>query len=282
LPANGKTVVNQNIMAAISKRYNSRWLIYSPENYPVRLFYEAMMEIYAGKTLDRTKPKSFVIESGITYSQAKEWVYEYFRAAIGRTAFSMPEIRDLAIEDNCQGIFIDPWNRLVRDSKYRGSVISDYIQEELTQQIAFGLETGITTIISVHPATQDKKNRKYNEEGEFDHPSAYEAEGGKVWLSSAHVMYCPHRPKISDMNNKETYFYVQKLKDHKLYGRPAGDKAPYIFEMKTSCRRLYLNNQSPLDLESPLQLNLYKNETDTRSYYEGPTRGSSHKDDLPF
>lgn len=280
-PANGKTVVNQNIMSAISKKFNSRWLIYSPENYPAALFFEAIMEIYSGKTMDKTKPKSFATEGGISYNEAKEWVHEYFRIANKRTAFTLPELRDLAVQENCQGMFVDPWNRLVRDSKHRGSVISDYIQEELTEQIAYGLETGITSIISVHPPTQDKKNRKYDDNGEFDHPSIYEAEGGKVWASSAHVMFCPHRPMISDMNNKQTYLYVQKLKDHKLYGRPPGDKYPFIFEMRTSCRRLYLNNQSPLDAESPLQLNLYDSKAEINSTKKSP-RDTSHGDDLPF
>jgi Toprim-like len=275
-PASGKTVVSQNFMAAIAKKFNTRWMIYSPENYPASRFFEALMEIYSGKSM-RKGEGSFTPDDPL-FKDAFEWVNEYFRVANKRTAFTLPELRELAVEENCQGLFVDPWNRLVRDKKHRGVVISDYIQEELTEQIAYGLDTNITTWISVHPPTQDKISRKGNEDGSFNHPTAYEIEGGKVWFSSLHALICTHRPNASDMGSKATHIFTQKLKDWGLYGLPTGDKSPLEFKMlNAKNKRLYLNGQSPLDDNAPEQLNLYEQRSITT------TAGNFSKpDDLPF
>jgi twinkle protein len=292
-PASGKTAFNQNLMIAISKKFNTRWMIYSPENYPVSRFVESMMEIYSGKSLDKTKKRSFLVSAGITYEEAITWVDEYFRFASRRSAFSLQELREITVSEGCQGLFVDPWNRLVKSANKKGIVGIDYIQEELTEQIAYGLDTGITTIITVHPATQDKKNRKYNADGEYDHPSAFEAEMGKIWFSSAHVMYTVHRPKTSDPTNKTTNVYVQKLKDRNLYGYPTGDMNPLQFEMVVSCRRLLLNGQTPLDSDSPMQLSLYDDEdySGNNNLTNGNNKESAaitaasaygNPDDLPF
>lgn len=250
-PGMGKTVFNQNIMTAMSIRYNTRHLIYSPENYPPEMFYESMIEMYSGKSLNKISRRSFQNKEGMSFDEATTWVDEHFILANKRTPFSLPELRDLAITENCQNLFVDPFNRVVRSSKYRGASIDQYIQEELTEQIAFGLDTNCSTIISVHPPTQDGKDRKYDKDGGFDHPSMFQAEGGKVWSSSAHVMYCVHRPPF-DKNKPETFtqtfLYVQKLKNHKLYGTPTWDKDPLIFEMIVACNRLFLNQQSPLGI----------------------------------
>lgn len=290
-PASGKTAFNQNLMAAISKRYNTRWLVYSPENMPAEKFAESVIEIYSGKSLNKNFKRSFHNQKlGMTMEEAMDWVDRYFRFACKKDAFSMDELRDLALEESCQGLFIDPYNRTVRGQKHRMLTGIDYIQQELTEQIAYGLDTGVTTIITVHPATQDKKNRKYNADGEFDHPSAYEAEMGKIWYSSAHVMYTIHRPKTSDPKDKTTNLYVQKLKDKLLYGYPTGDMNPLQFQMRTFCRRLYLNDQSPLDGDSPVQLSIYDNESLPENLTDGNERqqqpaiaaGYGNPDDLPF
>lgn len=258
-PSNGKTTFILNALVAMAKRYNTRSLIYSPENMPPSRFLETVMEIYAGKSIDKKDRRSFMTSGGISYQEAKDWVDEFFPVAIKRTAFTLPELRELAVQENCQNLFIDPWNRMARDSKHYRSNIDQYIQDELTEQIIFGLDTGCTTIISVHPPTQEGKDRKYNKEtGGFDHPSAFQAEGGKVWYSSSHVMFCVHRPPLTKETAKQTLLYVQKLKIHKYYGRPNGDLDPLIFEMITSCNRLLLNKQTPLDGDSPLQLDIYE------------------------
>jgi hypothetical protein len=273
-PSMGKTVLAQNLMAADTKKYNTRHLIYSPENLPASSFYEPIMEIYAGKSLDKRSKRSFVDQGGISFKEAKEWAFEYFRVYELKKPATLAELRNLAIEENCQHIFADPWNRLIREAKYRSMNIDQYIQEELTEEIFFGLGTGITSTITVHPPTQQGNDRKYDKDGGFDHPSAFQAEGGKVWFSSVHVFATVHRPPYSEATAKQTLLYVQKLKRHKYYGIPTYDKDPLIFEMRPYCNRLYLNEQSPLDTESPTQLKLYEN----REHFASNDRS----DDLPF
>jgi hypothetical protein len=71
-------------------------------------------------------------------------------------------------------------------------------------------------------------------------------------------------------------FYVQKLKTHKYYGIPTFDTNPLQFEMKTSCNRLYLDGQNPLDNESPKQIETHDTRQQVISF------DSDHADDLPF
>ena len=277
-PASGKTTFNMNLMVALSAKYGYKWMVYSPENEPVSLFLASIAGIYAGKSTDKlTKSNRFKDEK--EYAKALEWVQEHFELFSKRNVPNLNELRDTACSSssNFRGIFIDPWNRMVRHKDDRGKNIADYIQDQLTEQIAFGKDTGITTLISVHPPTQDKKNRKAKEDGTYDHPGPYEVEGGKVWFSSLHVLYCVHRPNPFNMVDKTTELYVQKLKDRKLYGMPTGDKTPLNFELNMASRRFYLDGQCPLDKTSAHQmsLNLEKEKNHERI-------GDIDQDDLPF
>lgn len=277
-PASGKTTFNMNLMVALSVKYGYKWMVYSPENEPVSIFLANIAGIYAGKSVDKTS-KSNRFKDEKEYNQALEWVHEHFEIFSKRSVPDLNELRDTACSSssNFRGIFIDPWNRLARPKDDYRKSIDQYIQDQLTEQIAFGKDTGITTLISVHPPTQDKRNRKMKEDGTYDHPGPYEVEGGKVWFSSLHVLYCVHRPNPSNLSNTTTEFYSQKLKDWKLYGIPTGDKIPLNFKLKPSSRRFYLDGQCPLDKESAHQmsLNLEKEKNHERN-------NDYDTNDLPF
>lgn len=269
-PGMGKTSFNFNLMVIMAVRYGHKFLIYSPENHPEELIYIQLAEIYAGRTIDKNKERSFG-DIGTTWEEAKAWAREHFIVVHGRPVPTWEMLRSYAINSGkaIRGILIDPVNRLKRSKMHTHSIISEYLQEELTEQIAFGQDTGISTIICVHPPTQDKKQRRGNDDGSFNHPTAFEAEGGKIWFSSAHVMYTVHRPQYSNMENKETEIYVQKLKDWKSYGIPTGEKNPFIFKMTSSNRRYTLNGFTPLDKESAHQMSIREfNEQNNQSSKE--------------
>lgn len=286
-PTMGKTTFNQNKMIAMSVKYDTKHLIYSPENMPAENFLSTMVEIYSGKSLNKSNYRSFNrFKDGANLEESADWVHDHFFIANKSRPFTLEELRDLAIQEGCSNIFVDPWNRLSRNTVHRDSNIDRYIQEELTEQIIFGLQTKCSTIIALHPITQTGKDRRYDKkDGGFDHPSAFEAEGGKVWYSSVHVFYTIHRPPIDPENKNtaiQTLFYSQKLKVHKTYGTPTGDLTPLVFEMQRANNRLYLNEQSPLgpfisrdSIENKIQPKLFKE-------YGKTNTGRDYHDDAPF
>lgn len=261
-PANGKTSFVINLLLALAKIYGHKFLIYSPENYPVSRFVILFAEIYAGRSIDPGSKRSFANGPGMSFAEAMDFIHDHFVFVPMRPVPSWDKLRSFAINNgkDFRGILIDPVNRTIRRRHQYGMVISEYLQEELTEQMAFGLDTGISTFFTMHPPTQDKKMRRGNEDGSFDHPTQFEIEGGKIWMSSLQVLMTVHRPNYSQLSSKETHVYVQKLKDWKLYGRPTGEVNPVKFEMKTSIGRLYVNNQSPLDEVSAHQKSLIFNE----------------------
>ena len=246
-PGNGKTVFIVNLLISLAVRYGHKFLVYSPENYPVKRFALLFAEIYSGKTIMKNSKRSFSNGVGITWDEAMAFIDDHFVFVPSRPVPTWGRIRSLAINSgkDFRGVVIDPVTRTIRNSNQRGMNINDYLAEELTEQMAFGLDTGITTFFGLHPPTQDKKQRRGNDDGSFDHPSQFEVEGGKIWMASLHVLMAVHRPNYSDRDSKLTNVYVQKLKDWKLYGRPTGEKHPVQFEMQTSTSRLFLNGLCP-------------------------------------
>ena len=247
-PGSGKTIFTLNLTVIYSFHYNWKWGIWMPENYPISLLYSTIAEIYAGRSMDRNSSIAFTQSQ---LEKSMEWVHDHFFIVDmdAKKAFTPVDIRNkmnrMISMYNINGFVIDPWNSLIEDETYFKLGGHKWLENQLTLINAMSKQYGVTTIIMVHPITQEKQGRKGNDDGTFRHPTMYEADGGKIWSAKCDVFFTVHRP-YSDFSDTSSDVYVQKLKTWKLYGIPTGENNPVRFNMEPSSNRFYINGTFPL------------------------------------
>lgn len=201
IPGHGKSEVVDGIMVNLAARLGWKFLLFSPENYPLSRHFVKLSEKLIGK--------QFRTFSGSELAAAVEWVGDHF-------VWMYPKEDDLSLGNilknaeeairhyGVKGLVLDPWNEIDHQRPNNLSE-TEYISKSLTSVRRFARQHQIHTWIVAHP-TKLQKNR---ESGAYDPPTPYDISGSAHWRNKADFCLTVHR---YDMGEQQVTVIVNKVK----------------------------------------------------------------------
>jgi twinkle protein len=204
IPSHGKSAWLDALIVNIAIRYDWKFGIYSPENYPFERHIAKLCELYIGKPFDR-KYSGYMTEDEA--EKAFKWCNDHF-------LFLMPEEmeeqtldrilalgRSAIFKSGIKGFIIDPWNEI--DHHLNGDPETIYISKSLSKIRRFSRVSDVHTFVVAHP-TKLQKDKK----GNYPVPTPYDIAGSAHFRNKADNCLCVHR----DFENNRTMLYSQKIR----------------------------------------------------------------------
>lgn len=225
-PGSGKTSFMLYLLTLMAVSYGWKSICYTPENYPIKLVYDHLIEIYIGKSSKRTsKNKMSIME----YKEGKNFIKNHIYLISDEDMESIDDgysvnrilktfenaIRRFGVKICC----FDPWNALShkRDRQYN---IDDYTKAQLSKINRFTSKHDLLMIIGVHPPTPEKNAHKV-----YNAPSMFDVEGGASWSKKLYEIICVHRSS-DEPQDTTTEVHIQKVKFQKITGFPTPRSMP--------------------------------------------------------
>lgn len=223
-PSHGKSQWLDALMCHLLHRAEDaqpwRFLVCSPENWPLQLHESKLIEQVVGKRFGSGYAGRMTeAEMLATAQDVMRGRIEFAELAEGETfADLLVGVRDFSEtykRDRC-GIVLDPWNQL---EHYRPHHMSEteYISEALSAAIRITRQTGAHLWIVAHPA---KMYREKN--GERPIPTPYDISGSGHWYNKADNCITIHRDVMAEPGNPvygRVDVHVQKVRFRHI-GRP--------------------------------------------------------------
>jgi twinkle protein len=240
----GKTTLVLQLMLTKSVNDGWKWAIFSPENYPATDFYDDLIEMYAGKWLERMSEEDY-IQAALFIDQHIFYVYP----DDGHDIHSINEkFRYLVLKKGIDGVLIDPFNQLDRiTTQFQREDL--YLSDILKDIKRFALLNSISYNIVAHPAKQNKQDDK-----SLPPVDMYDIAGGAMWANKADNIISYYRPNHHiDKTSPEVKVFIQKIKRRRTGGKPGE------FEMKMlwSIKR-FVDPISELPYLDPQRNNIHK------------------------
>ena len=187
-----------------------KWAIFSPENYPANDFYDDLVEMYAGKWLDKMDEKEYVEACGFV----NDHIFYVYPENEHDIESIHEKFRYLILKKGCDGVMIDPFNQLdkvqkpyERDDQYIGNVLKDIKR--------FALLNAVSYNIVMHP-----KNPSYNSDKSLPVVDMYDIAGGAMTGNKSDQIISYYRPNFHlDKNDPNVQVHIQKLKRRRTGGK---------------------------------------------------------------
>lgn len=208
-PQSGKSEFLDAMMVNLAERYDWRFSVYSPENWPVQTHVAKLAEKHARKPFGAGPSKPITTAE---IDDVSDWVLEHFEFIDpGRLAASPENL--LAIANAYRpkdvarhGVVLDPWNTL--DHERGGLSETDYVSQVLTAVRTLVKIGNCHCWLVVHPA----KLYRAKKDGEFPVPHPYDLAGSAHWYNKADNILCIHRPDKADEHSDRVEIHVQKVR----------------------------------------------------------------------
>jgi len=204
-PNSGKSEFIDAMMVNLAMKENWKFLIYSPENWPLAFHHAKIIEKYTGKPFN-PGPTQRVDEDDV--EAAAEWMR-------GKFFFCKPNRPDiLAILDEVAerlsgntyktGVVIDPWNQL---EHYRpsGMTETEYISQTLSHVIERVRSYNIHLWLIAHPAKMQP-----DRDGKYRVPTPRDIAGSAHFWNKADNCLTVHRDQVEGSADVE--IHVQKIR----------------------------------------------------------------------
>ncbi len=207
-----------NQLATI-KAFHDGWKfgVFSPENMPMKDFFNDIVEMYIGKSADPYYKNNQMTKD--EYYEAINFVKRHFFLIYPRKNFNLDSIFDrakfLVKTKGIRSLIIDPYNT-VQHKMYRGEREDLYISRFMSELKRFAVDNKISVNLVAHQVTPQK-----DEQGRYYKPDVNRIKGGGTFSDKAdNVMFVwrPHR--ALDFSNTSVIFGSQKIKKQKLVGIP--------------------------------------------------------------
>lgn len=205
-------------------KYNWKWAIYSIESFPAENVFRQLAEIFIGKSFDKdvaNRMSRYELDIAMNFLDNHFYLIDESHENL----YTPDELRNITIKlikkHGIQGVIKDPWNSLVKQYK-SGESYNDWLQRQLTAEVAMSTQHSIVNLICAHPITL----RNANKDGIFPAPTIYDLEGGQMWANKVYDAICIDRFDPSSYSNTEVALHVQKIKFQDLCGRPTKPDYP--------------------------------------------------------
>jgi twinkle protein len=211
----GKSTFASQLAMLKSINEGTKWCVFSPENYPVEHFYKDLMQMYTGKSINKTHTNPM---SDLEFENASEFVGKHFFNIYPKDDSPTPDLilkrfAEMIIKHKIDGVMIDPFNQLDNDWSRSGRD-DKYLDKVLSRFKRFAQNYNIYFVICAHP-TKPAKNKS----GGYDTPTYYDLAGGAMWANKADNILCYHRPNFFvDPRDNLCEVSSQKIKKQPMNG----------------------------------------------------------------
>jgi hypothetical protein len=208
IPSHGKSEVMDAVMVNMARLNNWRFVVFSPENYPLEFHFQKLAEKY--------KDKHFLNFTDSDYESAVDFFHEHFffipATEDGVNVDNiLSTVRELLTKDKIDGLLLDPWNDIEADTEaFENETL--YIGKALSTIRKFSRKNNIASWIVAHP-TKLKKEKNKDGVWEYPIPDLYSISGSANWYNKADNGIVVWR----DFGKNVTKIIVQKIK-FKYYG----------------------------------------------------------------
>lgn len=238
----GKTSFMMQLMLCKSIMEGTKWIIFSPEQYPPDTFFDDLVQSYIGKTTlfgayDKMTESEF--RKGIEFVN-EHFTYVYPKEASHNVDYILEQFGKGIIKHRADGVMIDPFNMLDRDwGKYARD--DQYVGDCLTKFKRFALLNSVYFIVVAHPKGMGMSKMK---DGNYSCPDMFDLAGGAIWGAKSDNIIAYHRPTFhTDKTSTDFQFISQKIKKQKLNGIPGEIQGTY----SRGSGRYFINGYNPID-----------------------------------
>lgn len=211
-PGVGKSEWMDALSINLAKRFNWRFAMYSPENYPTSMHMAKLAEKYTGMPFGEGQNERM---STAALEDAMEWIHKHYKWLQP----SYPNYKMLLEaaqffrepDDEKFGIILDPWNTLEHLRAPRQSE-TDYVCEALTNMTNLVRRDNFHLFIIAHPVKMNRDPKT----GKRPLPTPYDISGGAHWYNKPDVVICINRDQLA--NTPEVQVYVQKMRFKNIGG----------------------------------------------------------------
>jgi twinkle protein len=204
---------------ATVKAFHDGWKfgVFSPENMPMKDFFNDIVEMYIGKSADPYYKNNQMTKD--EYYEAIEFVKKHFFLIYPRKNFNLDSIFDrakfLVKTKGIRSLIIDPYNT-VQHKMYKGEREDLYISRFMSELKRFAIENHISVNLVAHQVTPQK-----DESGRYYKPDVNRIKGGGTFSDKAdNVMFVWRPNRALDFSDTSVIFGSQKIKKQKLVGIP--------------------------------------------------------------
>jgi hypothetical protein len=205
IPNSGKSNFMDALAVNLAKRENWNFIVYSPENLPVKRHIRSFAEKYSNFGLFEMSEEDVRINS--------EWVLDHFTFidpdSINRNLESvLASVMKVLESKEINGVVIDPWNEL-EHSRPESMSETEYVGAALMRIRSFAIQNSLHIWIVAHPTKLHK-----SEDGEYAVPTPYDIAGSANWRNKPDNCITVYRY----FKSGEVEIHVQKIR-FKDFGR---------------------------------------------------------------
>lgn len=228
-PNHGKTSFVWWLVMQTAKTFGWKWALYCPENYPARNIYEALIEVYVGKTFG----KKFMSREEL--DKALAFIHDHFYVVDSEEMLTPEELNDifkkLVRSKGINGCLVDPWNDLYHQKK-PGENGADYIQRQLSDIRRVKRKYNLFYVINAHPTVEAQRRREEHPEQANRQavPGLEDIADGAMWPNRADIGITIYRNKSSTLHWKITELHITKVKDQRTCGIGTLKEEPILLQ----------------------------------------------------
>lgn len=211
VPSHGKSEFLDAILMNLAEANNWRFVVYSPENYPLYQHYQKLIEKRVRKPLwGEYRMSAEEMLSAIPFINDHFIFIDGAREDTGLNTI----FKDFATQKNIDGVILDPWNEIEVD-RPKSMNETDYIGFCLKRCRRFARNNNIAFWIVAHPM---KLRREKN--GDYLVPTPYDTSGSAHWYNKPDNYLTVWRTDLW------VEIHIQKVK-FKYYGKKGMIKLMY-------------------------------------------------------
>jgi twinkle protein len=199
-PGSGKSEWVDDLMINTVKTYGSKWAVFSPENYPVKVYYRKLAEKFENMNFSQFN-ETTVKNSISELSEYVTLIVDNDKDEV-TMKYLFDRIRTLVFRKGIKAVIIDPWNEIQHTM---GEREDQYLSKMLRKIKRFIRKYDLSFWLVAHP-----KNPQRNKDGNYNKITAYDIAGGYTWNAKADNIFSVWRDR-SD-NKKPVEVDVLKIK----------------------------------------------------------------------
>lgn len=177
IPGHGKSSWVDALMVNLSRKYDWKFAVFTPENMPVERYYAGLAE----KVL--MKPITMGPRERMTPGELEgviKWLHErFFVIAPDENVCTLSDVLRLAkaaiLQHGVDGVAIDPWNEL-EHNRPTGITETEYVSASLSKTRRFAKSRDVHVWIVAHPTKLSR-----DKHGKYPRPSLYDITGSANW-----------------------------------------------------------------------------------------------------
>lgn len=206
ISTHGKSEFLDFLVMKLAMKYNWRFVVFSPENYPLSIHFNKLAEKYAGRSMWGAEPH--ILEESIDFINDK---FDFVNATEDELSLEtiLNACIDVKAKRGVDALIIDPWNEIEQASRPRDMSDSDFTGVCLRRLRKFARKNGICLFVVAHPT----KMYRQKDSDKYPVPTLYDISGSANWYNKTDNGIIVYR----DFDFNLVQVYVKKVK-YRNYG----------------------------------------------------------------